>query len=704
MNVPEAVAKVLAGKTDGMTIHDITDEILKRKLYAFNTDKPENIVGRAIRRHCVGVEKSYSCPEKFFSCVKTNGEKDKYRLCVPESEIGIVLREFSYPKTQVQSINNAQQSTSSRTLKMDAQNQTIRKLLEQYCFRIPDYQRSYSWKNEQITEFMEDLYNIVHGDYSEVFHFLGAMTMAMVPGQKNAMDLIDGQQRVTTIFILLYVILEEYKSERFKKKASNRANELYRRLAYLNDDGELVGSRLVLGKFNAEFFKEFIVEGHAFSEDEKTALIKKYTAKREYTQNQAIAEAYYQIKLSIEERLDCCNSDDDAYEYLKALHVAIYDHFEAVTMIVEDEADAFLIFETLNDRGLALSAVDLIKNKLFQIFAGYPSEFEALKDDWEYICHHIDKKDDLKKFILHYWRARIEYTTSQSLFKTCRDHLQMIDFQGAKAILKDLKEDCIYYNGFCNPNGNYPWNNAEVKELLNTMNELRYDLVRPLLLAGWHKYQGDEEKFAVVVRLCLNFMIRYISVLDRKPTTIDKSISRWARDTNFSIEFLKEKMEKEASDADFKDKLETLSLPYTQPLTHYLLRVYEAEGCGRKEVWTSAGRKTNTVEHVLPQTVTKGKDSGDFWIAQFGNEEACGLYSSKMGNYAFLTSKAQSKASNKDFAFKKSVYATETDMKLTQELCEYSEWTIKSIEKRQKRMTQVWVKYISFHVDENADG
>ena len=55
--------------------------------------------------------------------------------------------------------------------------------------------------------------------------------------------------------------------------------------------------------------------------------------------------------------------------------MCLYDRFELVTMQVEEEADAFLIFETLNDRGLVLSAVDLIKNKLFQTFSANSSEF-----------------------------------------------------------------------------------------------------------------------------------------------------------------------------------------------------------------------------------------------------------------------------------------------------------------------------------------
>lgn len=391
----------------------------------------------------------------------------------------------------------------------------------------------------------------------------------------------------------------------------------------------------------------------------------------------------------------------DAYEYLKALHITLYDYFEVVTMIVEDEADAFLIFETLNDRGLALSSVDLIKNKLFQVFAVQPTEFDILRDDWETMCSNIADKDNLKKYLLHFWRATHGFTTQQSLYKTCRDYIKEHNYTECRSIVKNLKTYSVYYNGFCKPKRDYPWKNDELKDILEEMNNLRYDLARPLLLAAWIKYQGDEKKLTVVARMCLNFMIRYISILDKKPTSIEKEFSQWARAPEFSIEMLSSKFEEQAPTAKFREALETISLPHTSPLTHYLLRIYEAEGFDRKEIWISPGRSTNTVEHILPRTVTAATPDGDYWIGQFGSKEECAHYADKLGNYAFLTKKAQSKALNRAFDVKKSVYKAETDMKLTLELLDYKEWDAKCVEKRQKKMAEVLTKYISFDTDYN---
>lgn len=721
--IPQVVESLLSKYPEGLSIKQITQIMLDDNLYEFKTKDPKNVVSRAIKRHCTDVKEKYVASEMLFTSEQTRDRGLIYKLMnvdsiIVESETTAtntkttatkkkfaeksVMKEvkenippFSFPREQVRKINSATDAGSTRSMQMVAKNQNIRKLLKDYCFCIPDYQRGYSWKAEQINEFLDDLYNIVQGDSSNIHHFLGAITMSKNQGNGYSMNLIDGQQRITTTFILLYVVLEYYKSDRFVSVAKRRADGLYRALVYLNDDGELIDSRLVLGKFNASFFEEFVIKGHSLPDDEKAAIVKKYRDRREFTENQHIFDAYNLIKLSIGERLGQL-SDSDAYEYLKALHIAMFDYFEVVLMILEDEADAFLIFETMNDRGLALSAVDLIKNKLFQIFATRPLEFDDLKADWDTICRNIDKKEDLTKFILHYWRSKIEYTTMQSLYKTCRDYLSCHDFETAKMIVKELKDESIYYNGFCNPKGNYPWRNEGLKNLLEDINKLRYDLIRPILLAGWRNSHGDEDYLYDIARLCMNFMIRYISVLNYKPSSIEKDLSNWARDKDFSLELLINRFTSKATDNEFFEKLCALSIPYTSPLTHYLLCVYESEGFGRKEIWTTPGRGENTVEHVLPQTVKVGKDGGDYWIDQFGSLEQCDLYCSRLGNYAFLTKRAQGKASNKEFGKKKAIYEKETDMLLTKELCEFVEWNPLNIAERQKRMAKVLLRYISF--------
>lgn len=676
----------------------VADEILSRKVHPLPAKDPVQIVARAMNRHCIGIDRSYSCQDRFFTTSKDDTGLLIYKLVSGTAPtVASIIGSFTFPRQQVSTINNSKGvKTGAKTRIMDAENQSVRDLLGKYCFHVPDYQRSYSWKSENIDEFLDDLFNVIHSTQADARHFLGAVTMAKRDEQHDAIDLIDGQQRMTTIFLFLYVILGQYRSARFADKATGRADELLRKLAYLNDDGERTGSRLILGEFNRAFFDDFIIDGHNKSDEDREHIKSAYQAKHEFAQNQAIYDAFNKMEIMVEERLDCCQSEEDAYDYLKALHICVLDRFEIVTMIVEEEADAFLIFETLNDRGLALSAVDLIKNKLFQTFATHPGEFEQLKSAWEEMCDNIENKDDLKKFILHYWRAYKGFTSPQSLYKTCRDYVATNGFKEAKKIVLDMKKLSVYYNGFCNPMGEYPWKSKDLKTTLEDMKKMRYDLTHPILLSAIRKYPNDETAWVKVAKLCLNFLIRYISVLKNKPTSVEKEISQWACDPNFSVDMLRDNFASKAPDGQFRDQLLSLTMPHTLPLTHYLLCVYEADGCGRKEIWTTPGRGNNTVEHVLPQTVKPTTEWGKYWISQFGSVEDCDTYKERLGNYTLLTKEAQSKALNKDFHLKKVVYRDETDMKLTQELALCAEWNLEEINKRQARMADVWVTSISF--------
>lgn len=695
MNLPKAICHVLHNTANGLTVREITDIVKARNLFDFKSNNPCSIVDRALNRHCKGVDRSYSTNDKYFSREKESDGLFRYKLVCDLAEVEAKLgKRFQFPAHEVNKINSSTVSHDAG-IKMEAENLSVRDLLIRNQFRIPDYQRYYAWGPVQVGEFLDDVDNIIESGGTK--HFLGAMTMVRNKKDKNKMDLIDGQQRMTTLFIFLYVLLAQFKSERFASLVQQkRITTIEERLALQNDDGAVTESRLTLGIFNADFFKQFIVEGYNLSDDEQEQIVATYKSTHRFSQNEAIYDAYHQIRLTIEDHLDCCPSDKDAYEYLKAVMVAILDYVEVVTMVVGDESDAFLIFETLNDRGLALGAVDLIKNKLFQTCALHNEDFNTLKDNWEKMCNAIEKKDNLAKYLLHFWRSQISYTTKTALYKTCRNYIEAGTREEALTLSKKLYEFSAYYNGFYNPQGDYPWQSKALKDALDDMNRLGYDLCHPILLTALARFGKDEAMLLKTVRMCTNFLIRYVSVMNGKPTTIEKEICKWALDPNFSLEMLSDRFNKHASDSDFSEKLQSLSLPHTSALAHYMLCVYEAEGCGRKEVWVSPGRFTNTVEHILPQRIVGSTLDGTYWLNQFGSEDNCNAFKNRMGNYAFLTKSAQAKASNKAFDKKRKVYKEESDMKLTKEVSEYSDWNETTIRERQKKMTKVWVKHIGF--------
>ena len=152
MIVPEAAMQILKDHPEGMTAKQVTDEIISRKLYTFSAKEPVQIVARAMNRHCLGIDRSYACQERFFSVSKDNTGTLVFKLLPGVSpKENSIIRNFTFPKQQVQIINNGTgQNPGAKTRIMDAENQSIRDLLGKHCFYVPDYQRSYSWKAENM--------------------------------------------------------------------------------------------------------------------------------------------------------------------------------------------------------------------------------------------------------------------------------------------------------------------------------------------------------------------------------------------------------------------------------------------------------------------------------------------------------------------------------------------------------------------------
>ena len=122
MNVPEAVYNVLKAHPDGLSAKAITNEIIEKKLRAIPAKDPVAIVTRAINRHCIGIDRSYSCQDKFFSAGKDGTGTTIYKVASSPSS-KTPSYDFVYPQQQIGVINGAQSSSATmKTRIMDAVN------------------------------------------------------------------------------------------------------------------------------------------------------------------------------------------------------------------------------------------------------------------------------------------------------------------------------------------------------------------------------------------------------------------------------------------------------------------------------------------------------------------------------------------------------------------------------------------------------
>jgi uncharacterized protein with ParB-like and HNH nuclease domain len=577
-------------------------------------------------------------------------------------------------------------------LKISAQGRNLRKILEEkITYEIPDYQRPYSWTKDEIEDLFTDLDAVIHSDSN---HFFGAFVFNDERRNENVIEVIDGQQRLTTIAIFLYVLRYLYSLEPFRnfEGVEHRRNKLKEYLEFLDDDGQMVGSKMKLGELNNEFFEEYIVKAWSMSLTEREDIIRRFKAMDKYNASKQIKESFEVILNKIENRIKDLDVTS-AIKEIKEINEVLLKKFEVVEIVVEQDADAFLIFETLNDRGLELSSVDLIKNKLFKNCSSY-MDFNDLKEKWVSMIRIVD--DSVKKFLRHYWIANFEFVSHPGLFKAVR--LRANNYEVSKKLIKELYELAPFYDALHNPSSD-SFRNAKLKRALGDMNKLNFDLTHPILIAGIDRYKNNEEMLYKLARLCLNFLIRYITVMKEKPGVIEKEIGVLARNfkNNGDIQEISSRFQYYAKDSEFKERVRTLSVNYRSPSTYFILTEFEKSL--HTEDWIAPARSEVTVEHILPRTVDFNLAHEGEWASSFKQEDH-EIHVDRLGNLTLLGPSAQGRAGNKNFIDKKNVYATDTDMFMTRKLTENEKWTKQEIDQRQNLMAEKLVRIFTLNLEE----
>jgi|TARA_B110001469_G_C9625291_1_gene312096 uncharacterized protein with ParB-like and HNH nuclease domain len=216
---------------------------------------------------------------------------------------------------------------------------SIDKLLQYGIFTIPDYQRGYSWGKEQLIEFFEDLIDV---EYVKE-HYTGTVTIIKSGSEKIGVkthityDLVDGQQRLTTIHLLLSALY-------FRLKKINKEDEdIIRNVIYK----EKTLLRLN-NKKNQEYFT-YIIKNDITN-------INDFECENKTQKNLKFAKEYFSKSF---ERLN--------YKKLILIYSNLITKFKVNIFELQEEAEVGLIFETMNDRGLPLSDIDKIKNYLIYI-------------------------------------------------------------------------------------------------------------------------------------------------------------------------------------------------------------------------------------------------------------------------------------------------------------------------------------------------
>ncbi len=553
-------------------------------------------------------------------------------------------------------------------------------------FVIPPYQRRYSWQKKQIIQLFDDLQNLSDGEK----HFLGSivcLTESHTAGV-NPLELVDGQQRMTTLILILDTIKDKYEELNDQREA-NRIEDL----VTCNDINRNPISKIILGDLDNSDFQK-IVEQNGTSE----------------IRNKKLLEAYQNIK----DQLDLMTHDE-----LDSFKEKIINNTNIVRLDVSRAKDAFKLFETINNRGLSLSPTDIIKNFLL----GHASlidknTLDQVKSEWTKIIINMDGQN-LDDFFRQYISGRLGKKVSFTLLADTFKKFYIENVMNTE-ILAEYKE-------FEDPTDNISQNKITPIKFINELREAS-EIYSKILNRSFDDRKINEKLFNLeriksfpsytfilnllqreiprkdmleILRMIEVFMLRR-NICEYRTSELDDIFSKLATFGDDDIVnkvkvYLAERM---PSNAEFEEKIPLHDF-YGQFLDRAkcMLEAIEYKLTGNTEEKRVSDSDDVHLEHIMPQTITtkKSKEELGNWEKYLGDQaiEKHKDYVTKIGNMTLLSGVKNIVASNNPFESKKEIYK-ESDIKLTQELINYNSFGFDDVAARSKKLAEMSTKIWNF--------
>ena len=510
-------------------------------------------------------------------------------------------------------------------MKIDAADKDIGDILNLGYFKIPRFQRPYSWELEEVQTFWDDVVNGNTTDY-----FIGSMVAFQI--NKPYFGIVDGQQRLTTITLMLAALRNAF----FRLGSDNLAKGIHQFIERENVDYEneyILNAETSFPYFHSQiqaYPDEIIVTDSDIGVEEQNLknafdriegnLIKDLT-------NLVLKKKYEFDKLKDKKYNFSLDEDDQrkVTEFLRSIRDKIRS-LKLVFINLDNEEDAYLIFETLNARGKDLRVSDLIKNLLLQKIKSSSKSVDKPKEAWNSIVNKLSKSgtDVVDNYVVHYWLANREYTTEKELFAKVKKYVNS-DQNNAQKILNELGQYSEYYLQMLMPNSTIT--TKEMLGIKKSLNGLRVFNVRQqssivlALLASYENGNITLKNLKKSLKIIEHFHFQYNAIASKRSSgSISTGYSRLALELknvtdndsfqkfyNNLHKHLSEKMPKfEEFDVKFKQLIYLSDQHRNRNTIKYVFTLLMEE----KNLALNLDYESLTIEHLVSQSTLKDKNVG----------------------------------------------------------------------------------------------
>jgi uncharacterized protein with ParB-like and HNH nuclease domain len=525
---------------------------------------------------------------------------------------------------------------------------------DQKIYSVLPFQRSYSWKKDQVEELYNDITEI-EGDNE---YFLG--TMVFAPHEDKAkLTILVGQQRFASIFLILSALREALDKSNLAQKEFwiEDINKILFKRATPNIEKR---SKLELNKEDRNFFEEIILN--------KTLL------KVDKHSHNLIKTNYEFLFQKLKNGIDASRKN-----YVENVLDVIYNKLSVIKIEVNNEVNANLLFETLNDRGLDLSAADLIKNYIFSLA---DNNIESVSKNWDRMSDQIGD-NNISRFLRHYWISTYDFVRKENLYKSIK---QKISKTMVKKFSEEIATEANVYSNIISPTPEF-WEDKEIINLLNELNILRVEQVNILLLAVSQKYFDKKDRLKRIIRSLVNFTFRYNTIAGLDPKVLENLYGTLAINCRLDkinqmqiIEKInQENPSKELFEASFKE-FETRN----RKLSKYILVkidefLMNQDGINEFKI----NIENVNLEHIIPKN--PNSEWNKFLKTEHLKIENV-LY--LIGNQTILYKEYNREIANSFFDEKLKVYK-KSKLPINQKLSRFQKFGGKEISKRQSELAQI---------------
>jgi hypothetical protein len=555
-------------------------------------------------------------------------------------------------------------------------DQTIKNLLEAGFYKIPRFQRPYSWDRENVDDFWNDAVTSEDPDY-----FIGSFVLYTSKSAPDLYFIVDGQQRLTTITLLLAAIRDALHDLELSPLAAGVQKLIER---------EDINSEL-----------QFVLDSetpYPFFQEQ----IQKYGDKGppgELGQEErALKAAYDYLSDQIRRALEAVDNDTTiSKERLKSSKrdklLSIRDRLLSLLLIaiqLGDEDHAYLIFETLNTRGKDLTVADLVKNHLTRLLKPTHKGVDIAKDKWNGILELFDSSEadiNVNRFLHHAWLSRKPYTTEKKLFREIK---RTVDKKSAGDFLDTLVADASVYRWVFEPQAR-KWiaNERPIPDAIRALNLFRVVQPVPMMLAVLRAYIAGDitlKQAKSVFRIMEDFHVQFTAVTSQRTGGgtafmyayhARELLTAGSKDARGQVikEFVAKLRDRVPGYEEYEAAFAELRFSDVHTKQRQLVRYILQRIDQHLRPGAQLDYELMTIEHLAPQSITLGSGVSPDAIAM-------------LGNLLLVPEGLNNKLGAKSFEGKKKILEA-SDVPIDESLSEEAAWDDEMIVKRTKALARL---------------